>query len=341
MHYSLGFMSYPIKIIFLSAKLLIAMPITLLFRAIKRKKGGALLGYSFRELLVSVAIFIGIVMVLLPNDKNKLVQTSDIKTPDIQTPDMQTPDIQTPDVQNPDIQTPDIQTPDIQTPDIQTPDMQTPDVQNPVLLLRNAITFQWKGLALLILSINLGCVFDEIQTLMMHEQDSAGGTPESSVVLSWNMLSCVVFLALAMTLHGLLQDVVKLVVEDRRIVLFTVFLGVVNVLVQIVMISLKKSYGTWWKNIISALAKCCAIISSVVFFRHDVTLIQVVGIVSVFACVVYAGQIELNRTKINAPKEDGKEKGESKEGDVGHTEGKKRKKRKGSKKPPSNPVQEV
>lgn len=246
MHYSLKFMSYPIKIIFLSAKLLIAMPINVISRVRKKNSSGFFFGYTLKELLVSVLIFVGIVMVLLPNDKNKPL-----------------------------------------------------DVAVESSSLSKAFDFEWKGVILLVLSINLGCVFDELQSLMMRDSKpgEGGEAPDTTVILCWNMLSCVVFLTLGVISSGLAKDVIKIVRTDKQTVLLTVFLGVVNVLVQVIMISLKKSFGTWWKNIISALAKCCAIVFSIIFFGHLVTPLQIFGIFFVFGCVIMAGQIELNRNK--------------------------------------------
>lgn len=228
--YSLRFMSYPIKIILHSSKLLIAMPINVFFKARKAKIPGTIFGYTLKEIIVSIAIFVGICLVLLPNNDKKKDET-------------------------------------------------------------NPLHFQWKGVVMLVFSINLGCVFDELQSLMLVDRT------DTKVVLAWNMLSSIFFLCGGVIINGLTKDFVDIICNDKKTLFLTTLMGIVNSLTQGAMILLKKKYGTWWKNIISSFRKCLSIIISILFFGHAVTHTQIVGIVFVVVCIFLAGQIEIKRKK--------------------------------------------
>lgn len=64
MSLSVNYLPYPLKILLSSAKLLIAMPASFIINGSKKKTGG-ILGYSYQEIIVSLMLFSGLVIVLL------------------------------------------------------------------------------------------------------------------------------------------------------------------------------------------------------------------------------------------------------------------------------------
>lgn len=223
---SVKYVSFPVKIVISAAKLLIAMPTSVVLRGFKSPKG-TIFGYTRSEIAVSVALFIGLVIMFLPSSSGKG-------------------------------------------------------------LLAN---FSFIGVVLMILSINLTCIFDEVQSGMIRKGLSM------QVVLMWNMLFTSIITAISLLVQGNLIPTFQLIAHNPVLLRNLLLLAVSHLATQISIVSLKSHHGIWWKNIVASIRKCISFIISVIVFGHSITTQQIVGIVIVFACLFWAGSIEMKRSE--------------------------------------------
>ncbi|KAK2960531.1 hypothetical protein BLNAU_4429 [Blattamonas nauphoetae] len=103
-------------------------------------------------------------------------------------------------------------------------------------------------LALLLPSnnVNISCLFDELQSLLLKSGHS------SSLVLRNNMMSSTFFIFLFMLILGTLPDTVKMIKENPQTFSLWGVMLIVNVLSQVLVVERKVRFGIWWKNIVTS-----------------------------------------------------------------------------------------
>ncbi|KAK2958027.1 hypothetical protein BLNAU_6953 [Blattamonas nauphoetae] len=158
----------------------------------------------------------------------------------------------------------------------------------------------WFGVLLMFLSVNISCLFDELQSLLLKSGLS------SSLVLRNNMMSSTFFIFLFMLILGTLPDTVKMIKENPQTFSLWGVMLIVNVLSQVLVVELKVRFGIWWKNIVTSLRKCISVLMSIIVFKHPVSMQQGVGLFIVFSSTFWGGHVEMNRGK---PKQVKPEKG--------------------------------